>query len=237
MTAQVKIEKVSNILANIATQSIEEAQRYAEGNIQAIKEAQNLIQEFVRANLPKPKSAINLLRYNDTSEYKNGEYLRPALAGVYHSEEDKVAIACDSHIIILSKKEYDEQYAHKVVTKKGEVLEEGRDFKYPNYRAILPQQADMNVEGGYQRADLEALQELIPTATAKRKLDRNAKIAIGIPGTGAYIKYEYAKTLEGLEGSLYVKDERRMIYFENENYKIGIMPLYQPTEEEFTIVK
>lgn len=228
MLAQEKITKAAEILAQFS--KFPTAAFEGENNVFYIKEqtksAYNLLLEFQRANLPKPKSKIDLLAFTSTATYKRGAYTRPVFTGVYHAQDEDVAIACDTHIIILSKSDFDPEKRGQVITKKGEVLTEGKEFSaYPKFRMILPKEGKLNKKGEYMPVDLAALKEKLADCAAQRKMDKKSLIIVRIPGTECYLKYEYAKVFAGLNGTLYHKDNRTMVYYKDDNYEIGIMPI------------
>lgn len=54
--------------------------------------------------------------------------------GIFYDAKNKVAVSTDGHVMFMSKKEYNEEYAGKIIDKKGCEVE----TKYPKYENAIP---------------------------------------------------------------------------------------------------
>ena len=184
------------------------------------------MEEFMRANTAERKKGPDMFKYTNTAKYKNGEYERPALAGIYHDPENQVAVATDARVLIVSKKDYNPEYAGHTVTKKGEVLgTEERPINFPDWKCVIPNTTS------YKRADMETVNEKIKKAQAASKLDKNGIYVIELEGTDrqgdatkVYVYLDNALPLLNMPGALWVGESCRPLYYEDENYQIVIMP-------------
>lgn len=89
---------------------------------------------------------VNLYKWTVADE------LRPMLAGVFHDAEKEVAVATDAHTMIISKSDYNADYAGKVVNKKGDQI----DGKYPDYTRCMPRNGEIvNIDRELLKNNLE----------------------------------------------------------------------------------
>lgn len=184
------------------------------------------MEEFMRANIAERKKGPDMFKYTYTAKYKNGEYERPDIAGIYHDSENQVAVATDTRVLIVSKKDYNPEYAGHTVTKKGEILgTEERPIRFPKWRDVIPNTTY------YKRADMEEVNEKIRKAQAARKLNKDGIYVIELEGmnkqgnaTKVYVPLDNALPLLNMPGALWVGESCRPLYYEDENYQIVIMP-------------
>lgn len=100
-----------------------------------------LLVQFLKGNLRVPKAKkINLFDYVATGDEA---VQRPFLAGVFMDKEDKVAVASDGHVIIISKSDYKPTKAKfGIIDKKGKSIESG---EYVNYRSAIQLKGESTV--------------------------------------------------------------------------------------------
>lgn len=71
------------------------------------------LNQFVALNTPKVKSTGKLKIYDWCCK----EEWRPNIMGVYHDAENKVAVATDTHVLLVSKPDYNEANAGRPSTR------------------------------------------------------------------------------------------------------------------------
>ena len=78
------------------------------------------MKQFVLLNTPQPKGGkVKIYDW----VYKD-DNLRPQMSGVYHDCENKVAVATDTHALIVSKSDYVECEESHIVAKNGDETQE-----------------------------------------------------------------------------------------------------------------
>lgn len=120
------------MLQNSSIKKLNEIYRFCEAasnDINGFRTAiQQRITEVIRAESQKVKGGKFSLY-----DYVSKDPFRPVMQGVYH--EDGYKIACDGHILVAIKDEYDPSLEGRIFKKDGEEAE-GR---YPNWRRVIPQ--------------------------------------------------------------------------------------------------
>lgn len=102
---------------------------YESKNTCALDTAISLLKEFLIDNEPTPRtSGGNIFSICST------ESARISLQGVYHDPTCEMACACGSHILVMTKADYNPEYAGKIVTKYGKEI----NAKYPSFRGVIP---------------------------------------------------------------------------------------------------
>ena len=177
---------------------------------------------------------------------KDGD-MRVALTGIYNDQEAQVAVACDSHIMVVSKSHYNERRPGEIVARDGASI---LNCKYPKWQMVIPAVGTGEASGyGYFKADMNDLLAAYQNATFFRqnapKKDRYGKtisrkgdiIVLGrfYDKTGeevqVAVKYEYLRLLLSLpqEGAtLWVRDARRSLYWVNESE--GMQAIQMPVQ-------
>lgn len=99
----------------------------------------NMLIQFLKENLQVPKAKKNLSVFDFVATDKEELEKRPVMGGVFMDKKNKVAVASDGHIMMVSKSEYKEnKFKSGVITKDGKNL----PWKYANYEPILAQYKD-----------------------------------------------------------------------------------------------
>ena len=181
------------------------------------------------------------------------ENLRPQMCGAFHDSEAQVAVACDSHVLIASRNHYDPEKAGQIISRDGEPivdrLKDGsvREYHYPRWQSVIPAVGTRQASGyGYFRASMVDLTKAYQNATffrqnAPRKDSYGRMIRRTVNVLGRFwdrngeevsvaLKYDHVRLLLSLPqegGTLWVRDDRRAIYWTNESegLQVLIMPV------------
>ena len=96
----------------------------------------NMLIQFLKENLQVPKAKKNLSVFDFVATDEEELERRPVMGGVFMDKKNKVAVASDGHVMMVSKSEYKEnKFKSGVITKDGKNL----PWKYVNYEPILAQ--------------------------------------------------------------------------------------------------
>lgn len=179
-------------------------------NFEFIKEAINFINNgeydlavtrlkaFTEVNTQQVKGGkLNI--WNWVSKDK----LRQNLQGVFYDVEKKVAVATDTHVLIVSDPDYIEPAdgVSKTIRKNGEIVEE----RFPNYERVFPK-LDFEIE-----VNVKNVSDMLTKVRSERKLDKNVEcLALNVSSTPAcpvYLAPKYCMLLLTLpEGKFYYKE-------------------------------
>lgn len=191
----------------------------------------NRMKQFVLLNTPQPKGGkVKIYDWVSKEQY------RPNLMGVYHDAENKVAVATDTHAVIVSKRDYIECEESHIVDKNGDEIK-GR---YPDYKRVIPDTDEYLLYD----VDREKVKRILTEYRAERKLDKSVEyLAINIGSTDKpfYLSPDNCKLLLQLpEGDFFVSANdynSRAIAYESEDgdYKAVFMPKYYPECNEDVI--
>lgn len=99
----------------------------------------NMLIQFLKENFQVPKAKKNLSVFDFVATDEEELERRPVMGGVFMDKKNKVAVASDGHVMMVSKSEYKEnKFKSGVITKDGKNL----PWKYVNYELILNQYKD-----------------------------------------------------------------------------------------------
>lgn len=108
------------------------------------------------------------------------------LGGVYHDSGNKMAVASDLTVLVMSSKDYDADKAGKIVSPKGSILE---GVEYPAVARVIPGD-DLRVSN--YGVDFGVLEGMVSKAMSMAKSERNRRIARGEKTVnGNKITYDY----------------------------------------------
>lgn len=182
------------------------------------------LKQFVLLNTPKPKTSGKVKIY----DWVYSDNIRPIMQGVYHDVENKVAVATDTRLLIVSKPDYVEQEdgQSKVILKNGDV-QKGR---FPDYRRVFPKDV---VEFNIDRAKIA---DMLARMKSERKIDKSVNyVAFNVGNIDApmYIGVKLCKAMLTLPaGKFYVSNSdgfntRPLSYKSDDgNYEALFMPIY-----------
>lgn len=183
-----------------------------------------LIKEVIRAESPDVKAG----KFN-IFDFVSKDEIRPQMNCVYHNEGFKVA--SDSHILVVVKDAYPEEYEHKLLRKDGG-FEEG---EYPKYKQIKQDMKDVeptkiDAEKFYAWLKVRRAEFKAETGTS-RKWNYSWYVKVG----PAYLRAElFDKLLKAMDrlgtDELFVKDSHRAVQAESEDGWVVLMPVIEPTD-------
>lgn len=178
------------------------------------------LKQFTALNTPKVKSGgkVKICDWAGKDEY------HPSMKGVFHDAENKVAVATDTHVMIVSKADYIEDYAGRIIDKKGDDCK-GR---FPDYKRVIPKS-----EGKEIAVNREHIASMLSEMRAERKIDKSIEYLafnVGDKDTPCYIKPANCKLLLTLpEGKFfYPGDPSRPLLYKSDdgNYTALMMPVF-----------
>lgn len=185
------------------------------------------MRQFVLLNTPMPKGGK--VKIYDWTTKDNS---KTQMMGVYHDTENKVAVASDARVLIVSKTDYVECEESHIVAKNGdEIL-----GLYPDYRRVMPDTDDCLIFD----VDTEKVRQLLIQYRAERKIDKSveyAAINVGTKEKPMYLTPDNCKLLLQLpEGDFFVCADdymSRTLSYESSdgNYKAIFMPKYYPDNQ------
>lgn len=190
--------------------------------------ALNRMKQFVLLNTQQPKGGkVKIYDWVSKDGY------RPQMCGVFHDAENKVAVATNTHALIVSKRDYVECEESHIVDKNGDEIQ-GR---YPDYKRVMPDTDECLLYD----VDREKVKRILTEYRAERKLDKSVEylaINIGSPDKPLYLAPENCKPLLQLpDGDFFVSANdynSRAIAYESEdgNYRAIFMPKFYPEHNE-----
>lgn len=143
--------------------------------------------------------------------------------GVYHDATDSVAVATETHVMLVSKSDYRADFAGKIIDKKGMAV----NGRLHDYKRVIPNSAGMT-EISINR---DRIARLLSDMRAERKLDKSIDYAafnIGCADTPLFFSPKFCKLLLTLpEGKFYFSNRTRpLLYKSNDgNYVAVAMPV------------
>lgn len=191
----------------------------------------NRMKQFVLLNTPTQKGGKVKIY-----DWVGKENYRPNLMGVYHDAENKVAVATDTHALIVSKSDYVECEEAHIVAKNGDEIH----GKYANYKSVMPDTDECLLYD----VDRDKIKRILTEYKAERKLDKSVEylaINVGTTDKPLYLTPDNCKLLLQLpDGDFFVSANdynSRAIAYESEDgdYKAIFMPLYYPERNEDVI--
>lgn len=100
----------------------------------------NMLIQFMKENLQAPKAKKNLSVFDFVATDKEELKIRPVMGGVFMDKKNKVAVATDGHVMMVSKSEYKaNNFKSGIITKDGKTI----PGKYVNYEFVLNQYKDI----------------------------------------------------------------------------------------------
>lgn len=185
--------------------------------------ALNLLHEFMVDNESKQKRTT-------IKDFRAKEKYRPAMCGIFHDADDKVAVATDGHVLLVSKSDYNEDFAGKTVDEYGNEIES----KIPKYKSVLPCSLD-----NYQSYPLSAedvrkgLNEL--KAFAKQnKIDKNF-YATHLESNVSFDPELLIKFADFSDGEIQLCGVTRPALHYGEDSKVLCMPKFFDYIEQFSV--
>ena len=181
------------------------------------------IEQFIYINTPKTKSSGKVSIYG----WANDEVgCRPMFDGVFHDAENKVAVASDTHVLIVSKPDYREFADGKshIIAKAGSEIK----GKYVPYQKVIPS------DDGRKELiiDRDNIANMLTKARADKKADKDCvykAFNIGTYDEPLYIDPKYCKLLLTLpiDGKFLVRDSISPIKYVSDdgNYTALFMPM------------
>lgn len=130
----------------------------------------------VNASVPKSKGTLENFK-----EIVGTDELRPAMSGVFVSEDGASLVGTDAHKLVVQKSSEYSEYAGKIIDLKVYLQTKGKkisfiDGKYPNYKAILPQDSPNEVKN----FDTYALYNFAKSTIAVHKLVQQTMFNINL---------------------------------------------------------
>lgn len=193
----------------------------------------NRMKQFVLLNTPTQKGGkVKIYDWTGKEQY------RPNLMGVFHDSENKVAVAADTHALIVSKSDYVECEESHIVAKNGDEIQ----GKYPNYKSVMPDTDECLLYD----VDRDKIKRILTEYRAERKLDKGVEylaINVGSPDKPFYLTPGNCKLLLQLpDGDFFVSANdynARPLSYESadDNYKAIFMPKLYPERNEDAIRK
>ena len=176
------------------------------------------LKQFTALNTPKVKNGGKVKIY----DWVEKEKLRPQLMGVFHDADDQVAVATNTHVLIVSKVDYNEGYAGRIIDQKGDECE-GR---YVNYKCVFPKK-----EGAELNVNREHIAEMLSEMRAERRVDKSVDyfaFNIGDKENPFYITPKNCKLLLTLPaGKFYMSSPTHYLLYKSDdgNYTALISPV------------
>lgn len=195
------------------------------------------MKQFVLLNTPTQKGGkVKIYDWTDKEQY------RPNLMGVFHDSENKVAVATDTHALIVSKSDYVECEESHIVAKNGDEIQ----GKYPDYKRVMPDTDECLLFD----IDRDKIKRILTEYKAERKLDKSVEynaINVGSPDKPFYLTPDNCKLLLQLpDGDFFIQANSqygdynaRPLSYESadDNYKAIFMPMHYPERNEDVIRK
>jgi hypothetical protein len=169
-----------------------------------------LLETFVRANtMPKKSGKLNIWNWVSKDKWRDN------LWGVFHDTDKQVAVATDTHVLVVSAADYREPDENAIMCNNNKVCgcqhlgyticKDGRYLTkpFPAYEHVIPEQGLTRIH-----VDRERVRELVRQDDAARKAGTRRTLAIRITteASKAFISPQYCKLLLTLpEGQFWVR--------------------------------
>lgn len=181
---KLNIEIDSEFEKNLVEAFAEAGERFPEnGKISELEGNVLLSIPSVNAGVPKSKGTLENFK-----EIVGRDELRPAMSGVFVSEDGANLVGTDAHKLVVQKSSEYSEYAGKIIDLKVYLQTKGKklsfiDGKYPNYKAILPQDSPNEVKN----FDTYALYNFAKSTIAVHKLVNQTmfNINLKLPSNGS----------------------------------------------------
>jgi hypothetical protein len=181
---KLNIEIDSEFEKNLVEAFAEAGERFPEnGKISELEGNVLLSIPSVNAGVPKSKGTLENFK-----EIVGRDELRPAMSGVFVSEDGASLVGTDAHKLVVQKSSEYSEYAGKIIDLKVYLQTKGKklsfiDGKYPNYKAILPQDSPNEVKN----FDTYALYNFAKSTIAVHKLVNQTmfNINLKLPSNGS----------------------------------------------------
>lgn len=217
-----------------AKEKIQEAIRLAKesGNIKIAE----LLTGFMESNAPKE-------RMPDIFKFCSNDEQFPSLRCVLHDHVDRVAVATNAHVLIVSKKHYREMeadstltcvHAGTLVSKSGEIP---RNSRYPDYISVLPR-----VTSPLETITREQAEEALAQIAARKKEiqasgDSSLKRAVRRGGWASvqvaadvFVRPEVLSLMLLLPSWDWRRGSSQQLYYEDADYKAIAMCVLPPSK-------
>lgn len=99
-----------------------------------LRENMIAIERFLRTFIAENARGVSAKSVS-VKEFTGNEKIRPAMTGVYYDAEAKMAVATDGRKLFATAKEYNEDFAGKIIDVK--TLKE-IDGRFPSWKAVVP---------------------------------------------------------------------------------------------------
>lgn len=184
------------------------------------KAAAARLRQFTALNTPKVKVGGKVKIY----DWTNPKEYHACGRGVYHDAAKGVAVATETHVLLVSKPDYNANLAGKCIDKKGDVIDIPQ---YVLYESVIPQKDLVECE-----VNRERIAELLSEMRAEKKINKDTDyfaFNISDKANPIYIRPAFCKLLLTLpaEGKFYFSDPNRPLLYKSDNgdYTAVIMPV------------
>lgn len=183
------------------------------------------LKQFTALNTPKVKGGGKVKIY-DWVHKDDRTY--PNMNGVHHDSEEKVAVATDMKVLLVSKADFAEEHAGKTVDKKGDYVK----GNFPQWKRVFWKDL------APYKVNRDKIAEMLTKMRCERKIDKTAVyLAFNIGAEGEnpfYLTPEICKLLITLpDGTFYICNTTTgnpyelPLHYESAdgNYKALMMPI------------
>lgn len=204
-----------------------------------LDEIKRQIYEFMVDNEPTPKKGtFNIW------DWTLDDGLRPILGGVFHDRDEKVAVATNTHLLVVDSECYDEsktdsvgfdtgkQKFYRPINKYGNFI----DGRFPNWKAVIPP------KDGYVKfkVDQKQLDDYIKNCNTYLKMNDFSKSKhYGIyeiktsDEQSIFFEMNHLKLfLTATDGNIYVKEHDRAAMYWSDTRTALIMPMLLPKKDD-----
>lgn len=196
-----------------------------------ISHIMNLIHEFMIDHEPTKKNAFNIW------DWIANDPLRPALNGVFHDGENKMAVATNAHMLVADADYYDESKVSGEFRSFGRCMPIDKygkhiEGRFPNWKAVIPPQTD---EWVLHHIDLKELDAYIKKCNTYMKLNgmtgKRPKMAVYKVGD-VWLAADYLKMFViATDGNVYIKSYDKPAVYWGDKRTALLMPMYIPEED------
>lgn len=176
------------------------------------------LKQFTALNTPKVKGGGKVKVYDWIDPKEPYAYCN----GVYHDADNGVAVATDTHVLLVSKPDYNANLAGKCIDKKGDAIK----ARYPDYMCVIPKNGLTERE-----VNLTRIAELLSEYRAEKKINKTIDYLafnIGDKDNPFYVSPKFCKLLITLPaGKFYFSEPLRPLLYKSDNgdYTAIVMPI------------